>query len=121
MKRENQNGRKTKVREKRKNGKLDSIPRSVGTLSPKGAKTRDDSLGASRTNSDKSNTLVVSAGEGTPGGIARQLIDKTKEQLAYHKTQVSELEARIQELEQFAEDLETEETEKSTEEIEEVE
>ncbi len=108
MKRENGNGGKTKVREKRKNGELDSITSRMGTLSSKGAKARDDSIGTSGTNSNQSNTLVISTGEGTSGGIARQLIEETRKQLAYHKVQVSELESRLQELEEFTQDLEEE-------------
>ena len=47
----------------------------------------------------------------TAGGIARQLIEKIREQLAYHKTQASELEARLQELEEFTEGLEAQDIE----------
>ncbi|OUL33120.1 hypothetical protein BV372_17390 [Nostoc sp. T09] len=105
MKREKANGRKTKVRQKCKNGELNSITRGVGTLSPKSAKTRNDSLGVSRIDSNESDPITIGTGEGIDGGIARQLIEETRKQLAYHKTQVAELEVRLHELEQLTEDL----------------
>ena len=102
---ENNDGWTTKIRQECKNGEPNSVTRSVGTLSPPSSKARNDSIRIGRENSDQSNTLTISIGEGDAGGIARQLIEETKKQLAYHKNQVSDLESRIQELEQFTEDL----------------
>ena len=102
---ENNDGWTTKIRQECKNGEPNSVTRSVGTLSPPSFKARNDSIRVSRENRDQPNTTTISIGEGDAGGIARQLIEETKKQLAYHRNQVSDLESRIQELEQFTEDL----------------
>ncbi len=107
MTRENKDGWTTKIRQERENGEPNGITRSMGTLSPPSSQARDDPFRIGREDSNQSNTLTIGIGAGNAGGIARQLIEETKKQLAYHKTQVSDLEARIQELEQFTEDLKT--------------
>jgi hypothetical protein len=111
MTNENKDGWKTKIRKKRKDGEFNRLSGGLGTISSPSSKTRNDPLRIGRANSDQSNSPTINIGAEIPGGIARQLIDKTKEQLAYHKAQVSELEARLQELEQFSEDLEAQDIE----------
>jgi hypothetical protein len=111
MTRENNDGWTTKIRKECEDGEPNGVTRGLGTLSPPSSRARDDSLRIGREDSYQSNTLTIGIGAGNAGGIARQLIEETKKQLAYHKTQVSDLEARIQELEQFTEDLNTQDIE----------
>jgi len=108
---DNKDGWTTKIRKERENRESNGVPRSLGTLSPPSSKTRDDPFRIGREDSHQSNTLTIGIGAGNAGGIARQLIEETKKQLAYHKAQVSDLEVRIQELEQFTEDLKTQDIE----------
>jgi hypothetical protein len=108
MIREECNGWKAKIRPERKNRKLNSVPRSLGTFQAASSKTRTNTIRVSRTNRNESNIITINLGEGIPGGIARQLIEQAEKQLAYHKAQVSELEARLQELHQFTEILDKE-------------
>ena len=115
MTRENNDGWTTKIRQERKDCEPNGVTRSVGTLSPPSSQVRNDSLRVSRDDSNQSNTLTIGIGAGNAGGIARQLIEETQKQLAYHRTQVSELENRIHELQQFTEDLKTQDVEESEE------
>jgi len=109
MTKENKDGWKTQIRQEREDSESNGIASCVGTISTPSSRTRDDSFGTSRTNSNQSNTSTFNSREGSSGGIARQLIDETEKQLAYHKRQVCELEARLNELHQFNEGLQTEE------------
>ncbi|MEH2145311.1 hypothetical protein [Nostoc sp.] len=111
MTRDNKDGWKTKVGQECEDSDFNSIPRGVGTLSTPSTKTRNEPFGTRRANSDQSNTFTINLGAGTAGGMASQLIEETQKQLAYHKTQVSELEERLHELQQFTEDLKSEDHE----------
>lgn len=110
MTRDNEDGWKTEIGQECENSEFNGVTRGVGTLSSPSAKTRDDPFGTRRTNSDQSGTLTFDTGAGTPGGIARQLLDEARKQLAYHKAQVNELETRIQELEDFTKGLDDQES-----------
>jgi hypothetical protein len=83
----------------------------LGVISPSGSGTRNNSIRTGGNDSDQSNTTTVNFRETIPGGIARQLIEQARKQLAYHKEQASELEIRIQELEEFTENLSEKESE----------
>lgn len=85
---------------------IESHPRILGdapTISPE---LGNDSIGASRKNSDQTNSAIdrKPTGHGIAGKIIGQLINETARQLAYHETQVTELKTRLEELRQLAED-----------------
>jgi hypothetical protein len=118
MEPENKHGRKTKIRQECEDGELNGLPGSVGTLSSPRSETWNDSFRIGRANRDESNPLTISTGKRSTGGIGRQLIEETRKQLAYHKTQVSELETRLKELEQLTDDLDQQETQEQQEDSE---
>ncbi|MEH2164553.1 MAG: hypothetical protein V7K38_26755 [Nostoc sp.] len=86
----------------------------MGSTSTISGEHGNDKIGVSRESGQQRDT--ASTGErssnGITGEIVRQLIQETERQLAYYKTQASELEARLQELHQldeaFSQDQKTE-------------
>jgi hypothetical protein len=77
----------------------------LGKLPDASSEFRIDSLSTSRTFGHEPNTVGI-GNEPTArvtGKIARQLIEETEKQLAYHKEQVEVLERRLQELNQIPE------------------
>ncbi|MBN3924020.1 hypothetical protein [Nostoc sp. NMS4] len=64
-------------------------------------------VGASREDSDKSNTVVTGGCTTSqiPGKLVSQLIDETEKQLAYYEEQVEVLKDRLKELKEIPENL----------------
>lgn len=100
MEAKNAKQRSSKVGKGSQRSKLESEPRSVGTVSRPSAESGTYQVGASRKDSNESNTLI--SGEQSidsiPGKIIGQLVDETEKQLAYHEQQAEVLRERLREL-----------------------
>lgn len=103
----NGENRTSEDRESRDIGDFESNPGILGSTSTAGRKFGHDTIGISREGSQQTNTarLRERSSNGITGEILRQLIEETERQLAYYKTQVSELDTRLQELHQLTEHL----------------
>lgn len=77
----------------------------LGKLPDSSSKYGIDPISTGGTTSYEPNTVGIGNESitGIPGKIARQLIEETEKQLAYHKEQVEVLERRLQELNQIPE------------------
>jgi hypothetical protein len=101
---------KNRSSEKRESGHIrdsEGHTRIMGSTAPDGSEFGNDQIRVSGENSQQANSLVSGAGTngGIPGKIVSQLIKETERQLAYHRTQASELETRLHELHQLTEEL----------------
>lgn len=107
----NAKDRSSKKRQSSDIRNFESNTRIVGVTSTISPESRNDQIGVSGENSQQTNTFSSRkrSSSGITGKIVRQLIEETERQLAYYKTQATELEARLQELYELSEDLEQQE------------
>jgi hypothetical protein len=101
---------KNRPSEKRESGHIrdfESDSGIMGSTSTISRESRNDEIRVSGESGQQADTASTGkrSSNGVTGEIVRQLIQETERQLAYHKTQTSELEIRLQELHQLDKDF----------------
>ncbi len=113
----NGKNRPSEKRESRDIRDFESNPGIMGSTSTISREPGNDKIRVSGESGQQGDT--ASTGErssnGVTGEIVRQLIQETERQLAYYKTQASELEIRLQELHQLDKDFSQDEKTKDQE------
>lgn len=96
--------RSSQVRESSNIGDAATNPRIMGVASTISLEHGNDEIRSGGEDSERRNTFSSrgQSNEGISGKIVGRLINETEKQLAYHKSQTSELEARLEELRQLA-------------------
>lgn len=107
MELKNGKNRSPKIRESSNIGNLEGNAGILGVTSTISPNSGNDQIRVSGEGSQQRNTASSRerSSVGITGEIVSQLIQETERQLAYYKTQTSELEARLQELHELNEDL----------------
>jgi hypothetical protein len=113
----NGENRPSKKRESRNIGDIESKPGIMGSTSTISRESWNDKIRACGESGQQADTpsLGERSSNGVTGEIVRQLIQETERQLAYYKTQASELEVRLQELHQLDKDFSQDEKTKDQE------